>query len=75
MDLLRLFTRRQGGATLISSERLGEEMGDAHPPVIVDVRCPEEYAAAHLPGAVNLPMERLVEELSQLDPKQPTVFY
>ena len=29
--------------------------------VLLDVRSPEDYAAGHLPGAVNLPHARIVE--------------
>lgn len=76
MDLLRLLpAHRRGGSSPITPERLQEEIGCGQPPVVVDVRRPEDYAAAHLPGAVNLPMERLGEELKRLDKKQPTVFY
>jgi rhodanese-related sulfurtransferase len=34
--------------------------------VIVDVRTPEEYAAGHVPGAVNLPYTHLPARASEL---------
>jgi rhodanese-related sulfurtransferase len=40
---------------------------------VVDVRRPGEYAAGHVPGAVNLPLDRLEHELSVLDASRPTV--
>jgi rhodanese-related sulfurtransferase len=34
--------------------------------VLVDVREPEEYAAGHVPGAVNLPQSELASRLDEL---------
>ncbi len=39
--------------------------------LLLDVRSPEEYAAGHIPGSRNLPLEQLLEHLSQL--KSPIV--
>ena len=38
---------------------------------IVDVRRPGEYTSGHVPGAVNLPLARLGQELSILNPERP----
>ena len=42
---------------------------------VLDVRPPEEYAAGHVPGAVNVPVSRLKQALKQLDPEQEIVAY
>ncbi len=34
--------------------------------LILDVRSPEEYAAGHIPGARNLPLEQLLDQLDTL---------
>ena len=34
---------------------------------VLDVRPPEEYAAGHLPGAVNVPLNELETQLDTLD--------
>lgn len=34
---------------------------------VIDVRPPEEYAAGHLPGAVNIPLAELEQHLAELD--------
>ena len=39
----------------------------------VDVREPEEYAAGHVPGAVNIPMGQLHSRLGELDPTRRQV--
>lgn len=46
----------------ISVEELKQALDNPVPgekSVVVDVRSPEEYAAGHIPGAVNRPVEKL----------------
>ncbi len=42
---------------------------------VLDVRPPEEYAAGHVPGAINVPLAELEAHLEQLDPDQEIVAY
>jgi rhodanese-related sulfurtransferase/DNA-binding transcriptional ArsR family regulator len=42
---------------------------------VLDVRPPEEYAAGHVPGAINVPLGELESHLQQLDPDQEIVAY
>lgn len=42
---------------------------------VLDVRPSEEYAASHLPGAVNIPMKELETRLSELDPGKEVIAY
>ncbi|MBZ4374940.1 rhodanese-like domain-containing protein [Corallococcus sp. AS-1-6] len=43
---------------------------------LVDVRTPEEFAAGHLPGAVNIPVEELSQRFAELgSPRKPLVVY
>ncbi len=42
---------------------------------VIDVRPPEEYAAGHVPGAVNIPLSELESRLRELDPNQEVVAY
>ena len=39
--------------------------------LVVDVRKPAEYAAEHVPGAKNMPLDALNEHFSQLSRTQP----
>jgi rhodanese-related sulfurtransferase len=40
------------------------EKGSA--PVLLDVRSPEEYAAGHIPGAINVPYDEIPSRLAEL---------
>ena len=40
---------------------------------LVDVRTPDEFAAGHIPGAVNIPVQQLDARLSELQPKDAAV--
>ena len=42
---------------------------------VLDVRPREEFEAGHLPGAVNIPMDRLESELARLPRKREVVAY
>ncbi len=42
---------------------------------VLDVRPSEEYAAGHLPGAVNIPLSELEQQLDRLDPATEIVAY
>jgi rhodanese-related sulfurtransferase len=42
---------------------------------LVEVLPTEEYKWAHLPGAVNLPLKQLDDDLEQLDRSRPVIAY
>lgn len=42
---------------------------------VLDVRPPEEYAAGHLPGAINIPMHELEKRLKELPKRKEVVAY
>lgn len=42
---------------------------------VIDVRPQEEFAAGHLPGAINIPPDELELRLQALDPRQEVVAY
>lgn len=39
----------------------------------IDVRSASEFAAGHIPGAINLPMDQIEGRLDDLDPERPLV--
>jgi rhodanese-related sulfurtransferase/DNA-binding transcriptional ArsR family regulator len=42
---------------------------------VLDVRPPEEYAAGHVPGAVNIPIDQLAKRLRELPKRREVVAY
>jgi len=55
------------GPASIEPKALGERIAWADQALFVlDVRTPEEYAAGHLPGAANIPHDRLAARLGEL---------
>jgi len=42
---------------------------------VIDVRPPEEYAAGHVPGAVNIPLDKLESHLKELENAREVVAY
>ena len=55
MGLFHLFTGRP------SLEKGLERWRETPDAVLLDVRTPEEYQSGHVPGATNLPLDRLQE--------------
>ncbi len=52
----------------ISRDELQAQLGAAAPPLVLDVRTPEEYASGHVPGALNLPHDQAAGRLAELAP-------
>jgi NADPH-dependent 2,4-dienoyl-CoA reductase/sulfur reductase-like enzyme/rhodanese-related sulfurtransferase len=65
----------EGKIHLISPEELEQKKVDGCPLMIIDVRVPEEYAAGHVPGALNIPLANLRQRIDELDPAVDTVTY
>jgi len=42
---------------------------------IIDVREPSEFAIAHLPGAVLIPLGQIIARASEIDPSRETIVY
>jgi rhodanese-related sulfurtransferase len=56
------------GPGSIEPKTLGERIAWADPSLLVlDVRTPAEYAAGHVPGAVNIPNAELGARIAELD--------
>ncbi|MEL7141753.1 MAG: rhodanese-like domain-containing protein [Cyanobacteria bacterium J06631_9] len=45
---------------------LAAQLSQEMPPLILDVRSPEEYAAGHIPGAINIEYSQLSEQIETL---------
>lgn len=43
--------------------------------VVVDVRTPQEFAAGHVPGAINLPVEAIASWADQVPKDKPVYLY
>jgi rhodanese-related sulfurtransferase len=54
-------------AEIISVAELAERIRLDRAPLIVDVRSEQEYAEAHIPGAVNIPHDQLGDRLAEID--------
>ena len=52
--------------TPISAAQLAERIEAGTAPLILDVRNPDEYAEAHIPGAINIPRNELSRRLAEL---------
>ena len=58
----------------ITPSQLSERMRGEEPPLIIDVREPEEYELARVEGTRLLPLSLFNEWAPSLDPERETVF-
>jgi phage shock protein E len=66
-----LFLRGGGDITGSQARQLVDDGA-----LLVDVRTTEEFAAGHIPGAVNIPVQSLEQRLDELGPTtRPVVVY
>lgn len=59
----------------LSVTDLEKELEGQAPPLLIDVRAPEEYAVSHLPGAVNAQGRALTQRVRDAGEKRPIVLY
>lgn len=52
----------------VTREELRAQLEGPAAPLVLDVRTPEEYAAGHVPGALNLPHDQAAARLEELRP-------
>ena len=57
----------------VSADELRRELEATSSPVLIDVREPDEYAAGHVPGAINLPLGSLPAAARDIAPDTDVV--
>ncbi|HSN70465.1 MAG TPA: rhodanese-like domain-containing protein [Steroidobacteraceae bacterium] len=58
-----------GPVSKITPAELFDDLSAGEPdPVVLDVRTPEEFAAGHVPGAMNIPHDQIAERIASLEP-------
>jgi rhodanese-related sulfurtransferase len=62
-------------APSIAPSELSERRSTGTAPVVIDVRTPEEYAAGHIPGALNIPFDQVAERISEVDTPHGVALY
>lgn len=60
----------QAPGSAVAPEEVADRLGGETPFVLIDVRTPEEYAAGHIPGALNIPYDELPARLHELEGRQ-----
>ena len=77
-DIERVLDERPDLATTasrITAADLAEWRADVRELQVLDVRNPGEQEPGMIPGAVSVPLPRLLELVDDLDPSRPTVLY
>ena len=59
----------------IGPAELSERRSSSDAPVVIDVRSAEEYAAGHIPGAVNIPFDQVAGRISEVDASNGVALY
>jgi hydroxyacylglutathione hydrolase len=59
----------------VTAASLAEQLLDAEPPLVIDVRTPGEWDEKHIEASSNMPLARLQEQARELSPGRPIVVY
>jgi rhodanese-related sulfurtransferase len=62
-------------ATTITPSELQVRLDSGAAPAVIDVRSAEEYAAGHIPGAVNIPFAQVADRISEVDTSHGVALY
>jgi rhodanese-related sulfurtransferase/DNA-binding transcriptional ArsR family regulator len=73
-QIARAFVEKRGGLEAVDRRRLIQRVR-AGEVTLLDVRPAEEYQAAHIAGAVSVPLEELASHIARLPRKRDVVAY
>jgi len=73
-EITRMFFEQRDALQPISKEELLQRLQNEEV-IVVDVRPPEEYQKAHIPGAISIPLSELKNKLSDLPQDRQIVAY
>ncbi len=62
-------------APSIAPSELSARRASGEAPVVIDVRTPEEYAAGHIPGALNIPFDQVAQRISEVEAPHGVALY
>jgi phage shock protein E len=75
LEALRGVGRRGRAWHEVGASGLRTALASPSPPTLLDIRSPEQYAEGHLPGALNVRLDRLAEAVRHLERDRPVVIY
>ncbi|OLE55964.1 MAG: hypothetical protein AUG51_00840 [Acidobacteria bacterium 13_1_20CM_3_53_8] len=59
----------------ITATELKQRLDEGNDIQIVDVREPNEYAFARIPGSIHIPLGQVVNRMNEIDPSRETVVH
>ena len=59
----------------LSPAELQERLGSPGAPLVIDVRKPAEFGAAHIPGAANIPLDEIEQRLDEFRSDNGVLIY
>ncbi len=67
-------------ATIVATERIGadvatQRLASSAPPLLVDVRTPDERAQKQIAGSVHIPLSRLLERMDEIPADRPVLVH
>jgi phage shock protein E len=62
-------------APSITAAELHERRESGAAPVVIDVRTAAEYAAGHIPGAVNIPFDQVAQRIAEVEAPHGVALY
>jgi len=73
MKLMQFLTPVQNMDAEEAKAYMGEHREGTY--TLLDVRQPQEYEKARIPGATLIPLPDLLNRIGELDPQKPTIAY
>ncbi len=74
-EITHFLTSLPGDYYTISNTAALKNIIKSDRPLLIDVRTPAEYAAGHIPNAINIPLPNLTENLDKIPSDRPVILY